>query len=382
MRRTVVAGFIPLVDAAVLVAARECGFARDRGIELSLVRQPSWALLRDHLNLRHLDCAHALAPLPIASRLGLGQIESSLCAPFVLSRGGNAISVTRALAGAMRSAAEGSIAGPERSARALARVISSRQRPVTFGMVYPFSGHNFELRYWLALANIDPDNDVRIVSVPPPMMVESMEAGYIDGFCVGEPWNSVAVCEGVGEIVVTKSEIFPAGIEKVLAMHESSLSDSAASVDLLGSLLAAAEWCDSPQNKVKLAEILSQPEYLDIDPTLILNALTGRLPTEREGDDADFLYFYRRDANRPSENEALWLYAQMRRWRLVAGNGGQEESVRSVFRAELYDQLMDDTASAESPPDNRIVNRPNVVRSCDSINYDGEPIDEYLGRFA
>ena len=98
-------------------------------------------------------------------------------------------------------------------ASALAGVIRQRSSPLTLGMVFPFSNHNFDLRYWLAAAGVHPDRDVRLVAIPPPLMVESLRAGHVDGFCVGEPRNSLAVEEGIGQIVLTKSQIFPRSIK-------------------------------------------------------------------------------------------------------------------------------------------------------------------------
>ena len=60
-------------------------------------------------------------------------------------------------------------------------------------MVFPFSCHNYQLRDWLESAGVDPDRDVRLVVLPPPLLVDALRSGQIDGFCVGEPWNSLAV---------------------------------------------------------------------------------------------------------------------------------------------------------------------------------------------
>ena len=61
----------------------------------------------------------------------------------------------------------------ERKARGL--------EPLTFGMTFPFSHHNYQLRFWMAASGIDPDEDVRLVVLPPPYMVESLAGGQVDG---------------------------------------------------------------------------------------------------------------------------------------------------------------------------------------------------------
>jgi two-component system, oxyanion-binding sensor len=151
MIRRIAAAFVPLVDCAVLVAARECGFAAQHGIALELIREPSWASLRDHLNLGYVDCAHALAPLPVASALGIGHVQVDCVVPFVLSRGGNAITVSARLATELQSRpSEDGPAGPAAMGRALADFVRRRETPLTLAMVFPFSHHNYDLRYWLA----------------------------------------------------------------------------------------------------------------------------------------------------------------------------------------------------------------------------------------
>lgn len=372
MSRTLQAGFVPLIDAAPLVAAAEIGFAESEGISLRLVRQASWAILRDHLNLGLIDCAQALAPLPIAAALGIGQVRSDISVPLVLSRGGNAITLSNELASEVREAHGG--VNPEDArawARALAIAIRQRPDPVTLAMVYPYSGHNFELRYWLAAAGIHPDRDVRLIAIPPPLMVESLRRRQIDGFCVGAPWNSIAVVEGIGEIVATKSAIFPHGIEKVLAMPRSLLDDEPTSRALIRALVAAAAWCDDSENHAALARLLSHPDYLAIDPELCLTALGGSLPMAGNAADPDYLYFSRYDANRPRHEDALWLYAQMLRWGQIPPSAEAEAAAISVYRPDAYARALDDDAPVES----------RRIAACDRIDFDGESVSAYLQMF-
>jgi len=372
MSRILQAAFVPLVDAAPLVAAREQGFAAAEGIELELVRQASWASLRDHLNLGHVDCAQALAPLPIAAALGVGQVRAELAVPFVLSRGGNGITLSSKLADEIRAANGGDTPQDARAwARALAIAMRQRAEPVTLAMVYPYSGHNFEIRYWLAAAGIHPDRDVRLIAIPPPLMVESLRAGQIDGFCVGAPWNSLAAAQGVGEIVATKSEIFPHGIEKVLAMRSSLLEDEATTGALLRALAAATRWCDQPENHEHLAELLARPEYLGTAAELSLRALTGNLQTADGHPDPDYLYFSRLDANRPRRTEALWVYAQMRRWGQVPASTAAEAVAAAVYRPEFYARVLGVADTVE----------PDSIEACDGIDFDGLSVAAYLQLF-
>jgi two-component system, oxyanion-binding sensor len=374
MTDTVTAAFVPLVDCAVLVAAREAGFAQTHGIELELVKKRSWASIRDHLNLGYVDCAHALAPMPIASALGIGQVRGTAVVPLVLGRGGNAVTLSRELAAEVRAAAgERYALGPLERAEALASVVRQRRRSLTLAMVYPFSGHNFELRYWLATGGIDPDRDVRLVGIPPPLMVESLKARHVDGFCVGEPWNSLAVDRGLGEIVATKSQIVPGGVEKVLAVRRSMVADDLRLSALLRALVAAAEWVDAAENRETLAAMLARPEYLDVAPELIERVLAGRVVVAEPELDADaFLYFSRDRAGRPDRGQSLWLYAQMVRWGQAAHSADAQRAATEVFVPEIYDRLF----GSGAPADGGL-----PVSPFDGIEIIDGDVDAYLERF-
>src|SRR3954465_5079889 len=217
-------GSIPLVEAAALIVAVDKGFAAAEGLEVELVREVSWSNVRDKLNIGFFDAAHLLAPGAIASSLGLGHVQVPIVAPFGLGMNGNAITVSPALYAAIAAAADGSIVDPIVSARALARVVAARkargEQPLTFGMTFPFSTHSYHLRFWMAAGGVDPDEDVHLVVLPPPYMVESLANGHVDGFCVGAPWNSVAVDLGVGFILHFVSEILLRAAEKVLAVRD------------------------------------------------------------------------------------------------------------------------------------------------------------------
>jgi NitT/TauT family transport system ATP-binding protein len=378
MTERIAAAFVPLVDCAVLVAARELGFAAAAGIDLVLVKEPSWASLRDHLNLGYVDCAHALGPLPIASTLGVGHVQAEHVVPFVLSRGGNAVTVSTRLADEMREAAaslardapsaSGALDTPAAVGAALAAALRARATTPTLGMTFPFSSHNFDLRYWLAWAGVDPDRDVRLVAIPPPLMVESLRAGHVDGFCVGEPWNSLAVADGLGEIVATKSRLFPHSVEKVLAVR-APLEDR---LDQLGPLLralsAAAQWCDERANHRELAMHLSRPQYLGASAELVEAALDGRVLGTAA--DPDFLPFHRGAANVPRAEDALWIYAQMARWGQLKPSAAAQAAATRVYRADLLERYV---GRPSSPP-------PRAV-PFDGVEFDARDVDAYLARF-
>jgi NitT/TauT family transport system ATP-binding protein len=174
-------GFIPLLDCATLVVAAEKGFAAAEGLELRLSRESSWANIRDRLVVGHFDAAHMLGPMVVASTVGIGHLDVPLIAPMSLGLGGNAITVSGSLWSQMSSLGAQLGAGPRVQGEALARVVMARARAdqpqLTFAMVFPFSCHNYELRYWLAASGLHPDKDLRLVVLPPPLLVDALRSG-------------------------------------------------------------------------------------------------------------------------------------------------------------------------------------------------------------
>jgi two-component system, oxyanion-binding sensor len=341
-------GFIPLVDAAALIVAVDKGFAAAEGLDVTLVREVSWSNVRDKLNIGLFDAAHLLAPVAIASSLGLGHVKVPIAAPFNLGLNGNAITVSPALHAAIMGEIDGDRLDPMATALALARVVAKRRKsgrePLTFGMTFPFSTHNYQLRFWMAAGGVDPDEDVRLVVLPPPYMVDSLANGHVDAFCVGAPWNSVAVDLGVGHILHFVSDILVRAAEKVLAVRQNwSEKNPEVLAALVRAAFRAAEFIEQPQNRAEAARILAQPERIGVDADVIQRTLDGRLKISSDGtirESSRYLLVGREDAARPDPVQAAWLYAQMARWGQASISPESLGTAKAVFRPDLYDAAL------------------------------------------
>ncbi len=352
-------GFIPLCDATALIVAVDKGFTAAEGLDVELVREVSWSNVRDKLNIGLFDAAHLIAPVAIASSLGLGHVKVPIIAPFGLGVNGNAITVSPPLHAALHDAADGDIRDPLVSAKALARVVAQRKgrgrEPLTFGMTFPFSTHNYHLRFWMAAGGVDPDEDVRLVVLPPPYMVESLRSQHVDGFCVGAPWNSVAVDLGIGHILHFVSEILAHAMEKLLAVRQRWADDNP---DVLMRLVRAhrraAAFVEDTDNHAEVAAILAAPNRIGVEPEVILRTLDGHLKVSPGGayrDDPRYLLVGREGAGRPDPIQAAWLYAQMVRWGQAPLSAEMLAAAKSVCRPDLYDAaLAEAPASGEPSP--------------------------------
>jgi NitT/TauT family transport system ATP-binding protein len=389
-QRILRAGFIPLMDASILIAAAEMGFAAREGLTLDLMRDVSWANVRDRLAFRQFDIAHMLSPMPVASMLELGSNPSPTITPFSLGRGGNAITLSLRLYERMKAHAElAEDASALDNARALAAVLSDMRKKgeqaPTLGMTYPFSSHNYEFRYWLAAGGVDPDRDVKLVVVPPPLTSDALAAGAIDGFCVGAPWNMVASERGVGRIVAAKQDIWPSAPEKVVGMRPDWAEANADTVSrLILALDRAARWCDQPDNHDHLSEILASPRYITAPQDIIRRVLAGEFSLDAFGNRRvirDYFVFHRQAANYPQANQALWIYSQMIRWGQVNFTPENMARAESAYRADLYLGALG--TGAPAPDDASLL--PGAAphdRFMDGRIFDPDKMQDYVSGFA
>jgi len=328
-------GYVPLVDAAALIVAVEGGFAAEEGLRIDLVRESSWATLRDKLALGLLDGAHMLAPLAIASALGISGPETRLAVPLGLNLNGNAVTVSRPLWSAMDPGSE----DLDIVARAFGRVARDRAgqgRPLTLGTVHPFSSHTYQLELFAARGGLDLEAAVRMVVIPPPRIAEALQAGHIDGFCVGSPWNGLAVEAGYGRIAAFGCEIAPDCPEKVLALPADA---AAASVGLVRAVSRAGRWCADPRNHDDLALLLASPHHLGIAPALVRRALAGTVVVDADGtrrEAPDFVSFGVA-VERPRIAQVDWFLERMAAAGQITLTPALTERARALYRPDLYD---------------------------------------------
>jgi two-component system, oxyanion-binding sensor len=338
---TINAAFLPLTDSAILIAACTLGFAKSEGLSLVLQRESSWANVRDRMSIGHFDVAHMLAPMPIAFALGLSPLRADIIAPMALGLGGNAVTVSTVVHDAMLAVHDHAPTDAAAAGRALRAVIAARAQSgaerLRFGVVHPHSVHNLELRYWLSGCGIAPEHDMDLVIVPPPMMADALAANRIDGYCVGEPWNTVAVVAGTGRIATVKSAIWHSSPEKVLGVRQEwARREPEALAGLIRALYHAAEWCGRAENHGELAALLARPEYVGRDAGLILQGLQGRMNPRSEAPVAGFFEPFANAATFPWQSHALWLYTQMVRWGMVTNTPENVASARNAYRPDIY----------------------------------------------
>lgn len=378
------AGFMPLLDCAPLVVAREIGFAAAEGIELSVHRETSWAALRDRLAVGHLDVAHILAPMPIAANLGLGPLQMSLVVPMALGFGGNTVTVSQSVWRELEAVGAPVDFDAGAAVRALAQVVAARHAAgaarLVLGIVHAYSAHHYQLAYWMASAGIVPGRDVELVVVPPLLMPSALAGRQIDGFCAGEPWGSVAALRGAGRILTTNANIWRSCPEKVLGVRKAWAREHGERIErLVRAVYRAAVWCDDSVNRAALGEILARAEYIGQPIELLQPGLSGSLLAPNgNGRGVDgFLTFANNDATFPWTSHALWLYTQMVRWRQTVYARDALDVVRATYKPNVFRAALAPLGVVVPMRDDRFEDG-----FFDARGFDAGDVEGYLASFA
>lgn len=323
--REVRLGFVPLLDAAPLLVARDLGLFEKWGIQACLSQELGWASVREKLLYGELDVAHAPGLMAFSVHLGLQTRACPIRADVLLSRQGNAITLSKRLW--QKGARD--IQGFRQLVRA------EYPRRMTFAVVSLFSSHHFILRAWLERADLDPDLDVRFVVLPPSLVGEHMREGTIDGFCVGEPWNSASVLAGDGWMIADSSDICPRHPEKVLLARESFVWEHPEVYRSLRQALGeACAWCHEIKNRASLVDLIIASSAFPLDRTVLANALEGTmdLGASRSRPAKDFILFQDGD---PLVIEA-WSIAQFLQQARHLGCPGLPSQINLALARRLF----------------------------------------------
>lgn len=333
-----------MIDCAVLIAANELGLFEKHGVDVALSREVGWATIRDKLVHDELHAAHAPASMGFVIRCGIGVQPRPCLTAFVLSLNGSTITLSRELW-------ERGV----RDAKSLRAVIEADRgrRTYSFAAVTEFSTQNQNLRHWLQGGGIDPERDVRIPIIPSPVVHHGLIDGHLDGYCVGEPWGSIAVESGAGWIVATSAEIAPAQPEKVFLVNEGFAEQYPDEhLAMVAALAEASIFCESPANRPDLVRMLSHSRYLDVPASVLTKSLVGPLETGRGRAEVDNLItFHRGGANVPDRVKGRQVYDDISAYPAASQcRALRRDVIGRIFREDLYHRAVELTGPRESAP--------------------------------
>jgi nitrate/nitrite transport system substrate-binding protein len=328
-------GIIALTDCSSIVMAHELGLFKKHGIESTISKEASWAVIRDRLTLGENQATHMLSGMPYASTMGLlGSPVKPMVIPFYLNRNGQAITLTRALL-------EKGVRTPQQL-KPIAMEAKAKGTPMTFAMTFPPGTHAMWMRYWLGTGGINPDRDITLITIPPAQMVANMKVGKMDGYCVGEPWNARAIADGIGYTAITTQQMWKDHPEKVLAFTEEFATKNPKTVKaVMRAIVEASQWNDKLENRTRMAEVVGQPQYVNAAKEIILGRMLGDYDYGDGRREKDKLYmtFFDRQTNFPMKSHGTWWLTQFRRWGMVKEAPDYKGIVDRVHRPDIFREV-------------------------------------------
>lgn len=333
-KNDVTLGVLPLIDAAPLIVAKERGFFEAHGLNVTLSVEASWASIRDKLAAGLLDAAHMLAPMPIVATAGVDGVGVPMLTALSLNLNGNAITVSQSLYWRLQLDELTPLSVGARLKQVLDADRAAGAPPRVFAHVFPYSPHFYELRYWLASCDIDPDRDLQLVVIPPSQMVRALRDGSIDGFCVGAPWGAVAQAAGIGRVVINKYQIWNNSPEKVLGVTQAwADANQETHLALIAALIETARWLDKPANRSEAAKLIVEGQYLAVTPEVVHQCMAMDTPSKPEHPG---LVFHSGAATFPWVSHAMWFIGQMRRWKQLPADVDALAIAQASYRPDLY----------------------------------------------
>ena len=328
-------GIIALTDCSSIVMAHELGLFKKHGIESTISKEASWAVIRDRLTLGENQASHILLGIPYASTMGLqGSPVKPMVIPMYLNRNGQAITLNKALL-------DKGVKTPQQL-KPVVMEAKGKGSPLTFAMTYPPGTHAMWIRYWLAAGGINPDKDVTLITIPPAQMVANMKVGKMDGYCVGEPWGARAIADGIGFTAITTQQIWKDHPEKVLGFTEEFATKNPKTVKaVMRAVLEASQWNDKLENRTRMAEVVGQPQYVNAAKEIILGRMLGDYDygDGRKEKDKYYMTFFDRQTNFPMKSHGVWWLSQFRRWGMVKETPDYKGIVDRVHRPDIYREV-------------------------------------------
>jgi len=342
-------GFIALTDCAPLVIAKEKGFFKAEGLDVHVAKEGGgWPGIQQKVISGEYDFSHALAGMPIAATLGING-DAHLQALLSLDFNGNAITYGNNIIEEMEKYGLDKNERPV-SAESLKKYIDAKRAkegsnyaPLNFGMVHPVSTHNYELRYWMAASGIKPDEDCTIKPFPPPTMPSNLIAGNIEGYCVGEPWNSRIVLKGAGSALVTNYDIWNNNPEKVLQARADFVEKYPETTKaVMRAVIKAQKWLDASwENREEAIGYLAQNNYVKAPKNVLQKSMSGTFLYNKGVDSSNpmFNVFANNYASYPFYSHGMWFITQMYRWGQLDKPVDMKAVIEKVYRPDLFAEV-------------------------------------------
>lgn len=384
-------GYIPIVESAPLIIAQEKGFFAKYGMtEVELSKQASWGSARDNLEIGSqgggIDGGQWQMPMPHLITEGLITKGNKPIPMYVLAQlvtHGNGIAIANKHLGK-------GISLKLDTAKPLLSQLKSANTPFTAAFTFPHVNQDLWLRYWLAASGIDPETDVKLLTVPAAQTVANMKTGTMDAFSTGDPWPFRLVNDKIGFMAALTAEIWKNHPEEYFAVRgDWADQNPKATKALLKGIMEAQQWLDKFENRQEAAEILAVKKYFGLSsPEVLANPYQGKydMGDGRKIDDKSMAAYYWKDekgsVSYPYQSHDLWFITENVRWGFLPkdyitnGAAKAKELIKKVNREDIWQEAAKELGIAATDiPSSK---SRGVETFFDGIKFDPEKPEEYL----
>lgn len=354
-------GYVPVNDCAPFAVAWEKGFFRKYGLNVTLSREASWGTSRDGIIFGRLDASPVVCGSVTNARTGAeGARHAPLSAAMTIHRHGNALTMNKAMwQSGLRPWREynGNLEEFGRDFRRYFDNIPPERR--VWAVVLSSAIYEYFIRYLSAAAGVAPDDEFRIIIIPPPQMLVNMRIGAMQAYMVAEPWNTRAITgnEGIGFTFAQGKEIWQGHPDRLLAVMESFINENPKTYrSLVKAMIEACQYCSDQKNREEVAKIISNKSFTGAKPNLTRAAIVGEYNygnfdgKKRIVKSSDTTIFFDLPPNLARipgdhstflwQSESIWLMTQAARWGQIPEiPRNAEELARKAWRTDLYREI-------------------------------------------
>lgn len=382
---TVRIGYIPIFESSPIIVAKAKGFFDKYGMtDAQVLKQASWGALRDNVVIGSagggLDFAQFQMPMPYLLSEGEITPENRKIPMYSLmqtSTQGNGIAVANKHLGKK-------IHLDVSGAKSYIDQLKQAGTPFTAAHTFPRCNQELWIRYWLGAGGIDPDNDVKLIVVPPAQTVANMKTGTMDGFSTGDPWPYRILADNIGFMAALTAQIWPDHPEEYLgARADWADKHPNATKAIMKAIMEAQQWCDDPANRGELSTILSGREYFNLKTEILSPPLKGSYNMgdgQTAVNDVKKGPLFWKDAkgsvSYPYKSHETWFLTENVRWGMMKPDVDIKAMVDKVNRADLWQEAAKELGLADA--DIPKVDTRGVETFFDGVTFDFANPEAYL----
>jgi len=384
---TVKLGYIPIVEAAPFIIAKEKGFFAKYGMkDVDLSKQASWGSMRDNTEIGAagggVDGGQYQMPMPhliTEGRITKGNQKIPMYVLAQLITQGNGIAV------ANKHAGKGLGLDLSKSGKGLFDQLKSTKSPFSAAYTFAQVNQDFWIRYWLAAGGINPDTDVKLIPVPAAQTVANMKTGTMDAFSTGDPWPSRIVKDKIGFMSMLTAEMWKNHPEEYFAMRADWVDKHPkATKAILKGIMEAQQWLDNFDNRKEAAQILGSRNYFNLSPEFLIEPFQGKydMGDGRVIDDRSMAAYYWKDergsVSYPYKSHDLWFITESVRWGFLPESylTNAQALIDKVNREDIWKEAATEAgiAAADIPTSTSR----GVEEFFDGVRFDPENPQAYL----